>query len=271
MKNRILVVSLAIASIFLVSACQNKKTDAGKVAATSTQSNDSGKIKDEIVRIVSSLPNNTETVNLINSTGAAYLAGFTAEDLKPETLMTRSDKARVYGSVIFDLAYTNTYRQVESFSKLMKVFETLTQDLGFQELVQKQKEFRAHYQQDKTNPDSLDVMLSNMLKETNTLIQSSGSAADISLVFSGTVAKSLHVISYLTLFAPAKDKLLVVLQKQKGMVNAVCEILAKSPEDASVSKMYQSMIPIQKIFNAPEPFTPQTVEEINKLTAFITQ
>ena len=271
MKNRILVVSLAIASIFLVSACQNKKQDGSKGASTSTQSVDSGKIKDEIIKIVSSLPSNTETVNLINSTGAAYLAGFTAEDLKTETLLTRADKAKAYGTVIFDLAYTNTYRQVEAFSKLMKVFETLTQDLGFQELVQKQKEFRTHYQQDKTNPDSLDVMLSAMLKETNSLIQSSGSAADISLVFSGTVVKSLHVISYLTLFAPAKDKLLVVLQKQKEMVNAVTQILAKSPEDASVSKMYQAMVPIQKIFNAPEPFTAQTVEEINKLTAFITQ
>jgi hypothetical protein len=82
--------------------------------------------------------------------------------------------------------------------------------------------------------------------------------------------KSLNVISYLTLFAPAKDKLLQVLQKQKDVVNAVCQILEKSPSDKDVAKLYQALVPVQKIFNSPDSFTTQTVEEINKLTGFIT-
>jgi hypothetical protein len=110
-----------------------------------------------------------------------------------------------------------------------------------------------------------------LLKTTNDLIRKTGSAADISLVFAGAVVKSLNVISYLTLFAPGKEKLLQVLQQQKNVINAACMILEKSPSDPEINQFLQALLPINKIFNETPSFSTQSVEEINKLTAFITQ
>jgi hypothetical protein len=268
MKNGILVVSLTLATLFAATSCQSKKTEVKKVAGV-PMSAEAGKIKDEIVKIVNSLPSNTETVNLINSTGAAYLAGFTGEDLKTENLLTRADKSKAYGTLIFDLAYTHTYNQVESFSKLLKIYESLTKELGFEELMESQRQFKDRYQKNKNNKDSVDFLVTDMLSKTNSIIQKSGTAVDISLVFAGAVVKSLNVMSYLTLFATSKDKLIEVLQKQKEVINAACDILKKSSADQDVSKLYQTLVPINDLYNSTGTFSAETVEKINKLTNFI--
>jgi hypothetical protein len=268
MKTAISVIVLTLTSLSLMTSCKPKNTEVKK-AANAEVSFDSPKVKEEIIKIVNTLPSNTETVELINSTGAGYLAGFTGEDLKTENLLTRADKAKAYGTIIFDLVYTHTYNQTESFSKLVKIYETLTRDLGFEELAESQKEFKNRYQQNKDNADSVDFLVTDMLNTTNDFIQRNGSASDVSLVFAGAVVKSLNVISYLTLFAPAKDKLITVLQKQKEVVNGTCMILEKSPADAEVSKLYQQLVPVNTLFNSTESFTVQTVEQINKLTDHI--
>jgi hypothetical protein len=210
-------------------------------------------------------------VYLINATGASYLAGFTGEDMKTENLLTRNDKARAYGTLLFDLAYTHTYNQVESFSKLLKIYESLTRELGFEEIVATQKQFQNSYQKQKGNKDSLNLLVSNMLSKTNALIQKSGTAVDISLVVAGAVLKSLNVISHLTLYATSQDKLIEVLKQQKSVINGVCAILEKSPGDPDVSTLYKTLAPINDLFKSPDTFNAQTVEKINKLTGFISK
>ena len=270
MKTRILVVSLTLAALFAGISCQTKKSEVKKIAGVQ-ESFEGSKIKDEVIRIVNSLPTNTETVNLINATGASYLAGFTGEDLKTDNLLTRSQKAKAYGGLIFDLAYTHTYNQIESFSKLVKIYESLTKELGFEELVANQKQFTERYQKNKDNSDSIDFLVSDMLNKTNNIIKKSGTAADISLVFAGAVVKSLNVMSYLTLFAPSKDKLIVILQDQKAVINAACDILKKSLADQDVNKLYQTLLPINDIYNSTGTFSTETVEKINKLTSSIAE
>jgi hypothetical protein len=186
-------------------------------------------------------------------------------------LLTRDAKAQAYGTLIFDLAYTHTYNQVESFSKLLKLYESLTKELGFEELVSTQKQFQDSYQKNKDNKDSMNLLVTNMLNKTNELIQKNGTATDISLVVAGAVVKSLNVISYLTLFAPNKEKLIEVLKKQKTVINGTCDILKKTSDDAEVNKLYQALLPVNELFNSSEAFTEQTVDKINKLTEFITK
>jgi len=138
--------------------------------------------------------------------------------------------------------------------------------LGFEELAESQKEFKNRYQENKNNSDSVDFLVTDMINKTNDFIQRNGSASDISLVFAGAVLKSLNVISYLTLFAPEKDKLITVLQKQKELINGTCLILEKSPADVAVTQLYQQLVPVNALFNSTESFTVQTIEQINKLT-----
>lgn len=271
MKINILTFVLTMASLGLVTSCQSNKTEPKGNAAVHPASADDGKIKDQIIRMVNSMPGSTETVNLINATGAAYLAGFTGEDLKIENLLTRADKAEAYGTIIFDLVYTHTYNQVESFSKLLKINESLTRELGFEELTVIQKQFRERYEKNKDNKDSVSFLVSDMVNRTNGFVQKNGTAADISLVFAGAVVKSLNVISYLTMFAARQDQLIEILKKQKEAINAACDILKKTTGDQSVNKLYETLLPIRELFNSTDTFSSQTVEKINKLTSFINE
>jgi hypothetical protein len=266
MKTKISAFFITLACVFAMVSCQSKNSGETKAMAANSESAESLNIKEEIIKIVNTLPTSTETVNLVNATGAAYLAGFTGEDMKTENLLTRAEKAKAYGTVIFDLAYTHIYNQVESFSKLLKVYESLTKELGFEDLVRTQRQFKERYQKSKDNKDSVDFLVTDMLNKTNDIIQRSGSSVDISLVFAGAVVKSLNVISYLTLFATSKDKLIAVLQKQKELINATCNILKKASTDEMVGKFYQTLVPICDIYNSTLSFSIETVDKINKLT-----
>jgi hypothetical protein len=79
------------------------------------------------------------------------------------------------------------------------------------------------------------------------------------------------VISYITLFSTDKAKLISVLQKQKQTVNSTCDILKMTPEDPNTSKLFQLLSPVNDLFNNTPAFTEKTVDEISKLTAFISQ
>ncbi|MCX6224426.1 MAG: hypothetical protein NTV01_06690, partial [Bacteroidia bacterium] len=258
-------------ALCLITSCKSKKPEVKKATPVSTESLLTRKVKDEIIKVAYSLPTNTETVNLINATGASYLAGVTGQDMKTGNLLTRNERATAYGTLLFDLAYTHTYKQVEPFSKLLKIFGTLTSELGFEELVQMQKSFQVDYQEHKDNKDSLNVLVANLLNKTNESIRNNGTAVDISLVVAGAALKSLNVITNITLFAKNPDKLIEVLKNQKTVVSSVCAILEKSPENPDVSKLYKSLVPINDLFNSPETFNVQTVEKINKLTGFISK
>jgi hypothetical protein len=213
------------------------------------------------------MPAQTDVIKLVNSTGAAYLAGFTNEGLNTENLLTRAEKSTALGAVLFDIAYTHLYRQVEPFNKLIKISETLTKDLGFEELTQSLKGLKAEYDSHKDNSTEMDAIFEDWRVNSKKQLYQSGSVKDLSLIYSAGVVKSLNVISYLTLFAPQKEQLLVVLKDQKGAINAVCEILSKSPGDAEISKYLETLTPVNKIFQSSEPFTEKSIEEINKLTA----
>ncbi len=269
MKTKILVVTLTLASLCVLTSCQPKKSEDKKTGVAKIEAPQSNVTKEEIRAIIRSMPTQTEIIKLINSTGASYLAGFTNESLNTQNLLTRSEKAMALGSVLFDLAYTHMYRQVEPFNKLIKISETLTKDMGFEEIVESIKTLRADYEKNKDNKEELDKIFEEWRVDSKKLLYTSGSVKDISLIYSAGVVKSLNVISYLTLFAPQKDQLLVVLKNQKGAMNAVCEILSKSPGDPDISKYLETLTPINKIFQSTEPFTQKSIEEINSRTVAV--
>ncbi len=266
MKTKILVVSLTLASLFVATSCQSKKSEDKKSTAAKVEAPSAAVTKEEIRAIIKSMPSQSEVIKLVNATGAAYLAGFTNENLKTENLLTRAEKTEALGAVLFDMSYTHLYRQVEPFNKLLKISESLTKELGFEELVESLKQFRTEYDKNKNNPAVLDTLFEEWKIKVKQLIYSSSSVKDLSLVYCGGVMKSLNVISYLTLFAPQKEQLLVVLKNQKALINSACEVLAKSPGDADISKYLQNLTPINKIFQSSEPLTTQSIEQINKLT-----
>lgn len=266
MKTRILVVSLLLASLCIVTSCQSKKSEDKKAGAAKVETPAASVTKEEIRAIIKSMPTQAEVIKLVNSTGAAYLAGFTNENLKTENLLTRADKTKALGAVLFDMSYTHLYRQVEPFNKLLTISETLTKELGFEELVESFKQFKTEFDKNKDNQVVLDTLFEGWKLKIKKLLYTSSSVQDLSLVYCGGVIKSLNVISYLTLFAPQKEQLLVVLKNQKGLINSACEVLAKSPADPEISKYLETLTPINKIFQSSEPLTEKSIEEINKLT-----
>ncbi len=261
-------VAVIVLAVLMIS-CQSPDSKSKKVATFDTNEIDAKKLKEDVVDIIVSMPSNLEVVNLINETGAAFIGGLTLEDAQVDQLLTRAAKTKAYGSVLFDMAYANTYNQTNTFSKLLSVHENLTRSLGFEDLLRQQKSYQDRYQANKDNRDSINQIASEMLSSSNAYIQEHGSAVDISLVFAGATAKSLHVMSSVTLFARDNDKLVDLMKKQKDRVNAAFNILELTAEDAEVSKMVEVIKPVNDLFSNSEPFTIDTVDKIQQLTGFV--
>jgi len=223
------------------------------------------------VDIIMSLPDDNEIVGLINETGAAYVAGLTLEDLQADNLLTHAASARTYGGVLFDMAYANTYNQLNTFSKLLEVNETLVRKLGFEKFLSEQKDLKKRYEASKEVKDSVDQIVVELLNSSNDYIQEHGSASDISLVFAGATTKSLYVMSSVTLFAMNNDKLVKLLEKQRERVSAAYSILEKSGDDPEVKKMAEAIKPILDMYSGNQPFDETTVEKMRELTSFVLQ
>lgn len=265
MRTKILSLGVLVFALIFTLGCQQKNNENKKVATLNVDRLDIKKIKNDIVDIIVNLPDSYETVNLINETGAAYIGGLTEEGMSPNDLLTRAEKAKNYGYVMFDMAYANTYNQTNSFSKLLGLHEQLTRDLGFEALLAKNKVYQDRYMNNKENRDSVDQIVSELLSETNSYIQENGSASDISLVFAGVTAKSLYIMSSVTLFAMNNDKLIDLLKKQKDRIAAAINVLSMVPDDSDVVKMADVLKPINGVYSS-EPFDIQSVEKINEST-----
>lgn len=265
MKSKFIFLGLLIISLTIAPSCNQKDQKSKKVATLNSNRVDVKKVKDEIVKIIISLPDSYETVQLINETGAAFIGGLTQEGMSTVELLTRADKAKAYGYVMFDMAYANIYNQSGSFSNLLELHKKLTQDLGYESLLAEQKKYEERYMAHKDNRDSVDQIVSEMLNETNSYIQENGSASDISLVFAGVTAKSLYIMSSLTLFAMNNEKLIDLLSEQKDRIDAAIHILEMVREDAEVEKMAAYLTPVKEVY-ASESFDIASVERIQETT-----
>jgi hypothetical protein len=268
-KLTLLVASLAVAFVFV--SCQSSGTKDKKVAKVEDSKIDARKLKAEIVDIIMALPDNQETVNLINETGAAYVAGLTLEDINTDNLLTRAASAKAYGGVLFDLAYANTYNQVNTFSKLMEINQELVRKLGFESFINELKGYQDRYLENKENRDSVDQIVAEMLNASNEFIQENGSATDISLVFAGATTKSLYVISSVTLLAMNNEKLVDLMKNQGNRVESAYKILNMAGEDQEVKKMAESMDPVRKVYDNSGSFDLESVEKIREMTSFVVQ
>ncbi len=269
MKTKLILAALLITAFVALPSCKQKSAETSKVATLSTDKTDAKKIKDEVVNIIVSLPSSHETAALINETGASYIAGLTEEDVITDKLLTRAQKVQTFGKILFDLAYTDTYNQVGSFSKLLQVQEDLSRQLGFTDLLTLQKPYRDRYMANKNNRDSVDAIVVSMLSTTNQYIQDNGSASDISLVFASATAKALNVITSVTLFARTNEKLIELLKKEKDHVNAAISILEMTTGNPEVDDLLAKLKPVKDIFSSTETFTIETVDQINQLTSKI--
>lgn len=269
MKTRATIFSIAMIMLVSFSACDQKKSGDKKVATLNSTKTDLKKTKDQVVNVINSLPTQQETARLINETGASYIAGLTSEQLQTDQLLTRAQKSKSFGAVLFDLAYTDIYNQPESFSKLLKIQEDLTRDLGYEELLKIQKPYHERFQANKNIRDSVDAIVSEMMRTTNDYIQKNGSASDISLIFASTLVKALNITSTVTLFARTNDKLVELIWNQKEHVNAAFSILEMTSEDPEVAEMKDLMKPVNEVFMTSNQFTLDEVDKINQLTSRI--
>lgn len=269
MKSKFfLLISIVTFSVMLFS-CQSSGTNDKKVATLETVNPDVKKLKDQIVEIIMALPDNQETVKLINETGAAYIAGLTLENIIADNILTRASTAKAYGGVLFDMAYANTYNQVNTFSKLLDINESLVRKLGFEEFLNQNKELKKRYQDNKDDQAAVDQIVGELMSKSNDYIQENGSASDISLVFAGATTKSLFVISNITLFAMNNDKLVDLMKNQKSRIESAYKILQLSGDSGEVKKMAEALKPIMEIYDSADPFNENTVEKIRQLTSFV--
>lgn len=269
MKSKIYsIIAVLIIAVAFVS-CKSTGTKDNKVPIIEPSSIDSKKIKNDIVEMIMALPENSETVKLINETGAAYIAGLTHDNLNVGNILTRAASAKAYGVVLFDMAYANTYNQANTFSKLLDVNEALVKKLGFQGLMNIQKDYQDRYKASKDVRDSVDQIVTELLASTNEYIQENGSATDISLVFAGATTKSIYVTSNVTIFAMNNIKLVDLMKNQQERLESAIKILELSGDDQEVKKMADALKPVLEVYTVSTTFDLDAIEKIKDLTSFV--
>jgi len=269
MKSKIFISIAIVAIAFSIFSCKSTGTKDEKIDIIDSGKLDTENLKEEIVDIIMSLPDNQETVNLINETGAAYIAGLTLENLKAESLLTRAENAKAYGGVLFDMAYASTYNQTNTFSKLLDLNENLVRKLGFTDFLKQQQDYKKRYIDAKDDEDAVDKIVSELLNSTNTYIQENGNASDISLIFAGATTKSLNVISNITIYAMNNEKLVDLIKNQKSKLESAYKILQMAGQDEEVKEMATAIKPVLEVYSSSEEFNLEDVEKIRDLTSFV--
>jgi hypothetical protein len=269
MKTNFFNMAIMAFAVLPVVSCQTKKTDGKAVLQPAAVQETTNLSKEEIASIREKLPTLVDIGNLIKSSGAAYLPDQTMENLNVENLLTRTDRAKALGFITWDVVYAKMYDQVETVNKLLVVSEDLSGKLGFQDLKEYMKQFRSEYGKARNNEPARDSLIEAFRKRITDLVTVSGSAKDVALVFASTVVKSINVITRMILFTPNNDQLMVVLKNQKDALNAVFEVLGKSPADEDMNKFLKVLSPINKHFQSEKPFTPLDLDQINKITTVI--
>ena len=271
MKASHILLILGTTGLFTLLSCKQGNQAARNDAATAKEEIVGGVTKEEIDSVIRSLPALPDVVKLINASGAPYLPGMTAEDIHPGNLLFRADKARTIGAIGFDMVYTKIYSQVESFHKLLLLYEALVRDLGYEELSAYLTAFRKEYDLKKGNPSQVDSLARELRIRGSQLIYKLGSPKDLTLVLTGAVSKSVKVTASLALHAQNSEPLAAILRTQHQAVAEVCRILAQTPGDPDLKKYYDKLIPVGQLLQPELPLSVKTIQEIEKLTTEIVQ
>lgn len=265
------VATLLIASL-LFSGCnrsgkQNKGTTSdGKEASVEVGVFDPVKVKDQIVGIIQESPKAIEIVDLLNEAGASYIYEMTIPVEDIEKMLTSTQKALGFGMYGFDGKYASVYNRNDINLKLVDNLDRLITELGMQEDLSFAKDYAGRIKENKSNPDSIDFLVTQELNEYHQFMTTSPKADIYALSIIGANVEALYVLTQMTLLAKDNTKLLAVMNNQNERVESLASLMEIMSGDENVKPYFAGLEPVIKFF---EEKTTISKEDLNTIAPMI--
>ncbi len=265
------IILLFIASL-LFSGCnrtgkQNKGTTSdGKEASVEVEVFDAVKVKDQIVGIIKESPKAIEIVDLLNDAGASYIYEMTIPVEEIEKMMTSSQKALGFGMYGFDGKYASVYNRNDINLKLVENLDRLITELGMQDDLSFAKDYAERIRKNKSNPDSIDYLVTQELNDYHQFMQTSPKADIYALSIIGANVEALYVLTQMTLLAKDNTKLLAVMNNQNERVKSLASLMEIMSGDENVKPYFANLEPVIKFF---EEKTTISKDDLNTIAPLI--
>lgn len=265
------IILLFIASL-LFSGCnrtgkQNKGTTSdGKEASVEVEVFDAVKVKDQIVGIIKESPKAIEIVDLLNEAGASYIYEMTIPVEEIEKMMTSPQKALGFGMYGFDGKYASVYNRNDINLKLVENLDRLITELGMQDDLSFAKDYAERIRKNKSNPDSIDYLVTQELNDYHQFMQTSPKADIYALSIIGANVEALYVLTQMTLLAKDNTKLLAVMNNQNERVKSLASLMEIMSGDENVKPYFAKLEPVIKFF---EEKTTISKDDLNTIAPLI--
>jgi hypothetical protein len=266
MKKMLPVVIPVIALFFIVAGCnqtKKKKTDEPNpeqiLAATDTFHLVDK--KEEILKKITQLHESPDIVPLINEAGASYIMDLTVPIENTERLLTRDKLSFFWGMLVFDLIYAKVYNRQDRLAEVADLEYRFKMDLGLEEELKKAERYNERIQQNKDNPDSLNILFE---EATETWMNDMSSDHFNVLVYScvGNNVEALYILSQLTLLASDNTDLLHLVNQHRASLSEFFSLIGLIAEDQNIQPYYENLARIASLFQVHEEITEAELEEI---------
>lgn len=224
-------------------------TSDGKEASVVVEVFDAVKVKDQIVEIIRNAPKPEETANLLNEAGASYIFELTMPAGDVEKMMSSTQKAIGLGMYGFDIKYASVYKRGDVVLSLKDNLNRLYAELGVQEDLTFAKKYTERIEQNKTNTDSLDFLVTQWANDFSQFMQASDHAGVYALSSIGANVEALHVLSQMTMLANDNTKLLVLMNNQNDRIKTLKSLLEIMSGDDNVKPYYAAIEPVINFFS----------------------
>jgi len=224
-------------------------TSDGKEASVEVEVFDAVKVKDQIVEIIRNAPKPEETANLLNEAGASYIFELTLPDDDVEKMLSSTQKAIGLGMYGFDIKYASVYKRGDVVVSLKNNLNRLYAELGVQEDLSFAKKYTERIDQNKTNTDSLDFLVTQWANDFSQFMQTSDHAGVYALSSIGANVEALYVLSQMTMLARDNTKLLDLMNNQNDRVKTLKSLLEIMSGDENVKPYYAAIEPVINFFS----------------------
>ena len=224
---------ILLALIFgLVIACGEKKKDTGSSGEFDAAQ---AQLKENVERTLRDIPSPTEITYIIHGTGADINPNIVNSYQKYEKYTISAKKAAFnLGVYATDIGYLSSYGKTQEALNYMDVCLKLTETIGAKDAI----DFNVleRFEKNLSNPDSLAVIIDNVISNSDNYLQSNDRNNIAALVIGGTFVEALYISTQIIDTYP-KDMLpndlrlqvlsplVQMLSKQKGALRDVIDLL----------------------------------------------
>ncbi len=245
--------------IMILSGCKSSKKD----AADAPEQADEQAPKEDVIKDLSGypLPTSYEITDMLHEAGASYILTLSNAASNVGNYISSAEKALNLGVYGADLSYASTYMMKQETMQYLESSKRLIDELEISTA------FNVSYAERVENnldiSDSTIIIISDSFYDTwNYLVENEKDKLAI-LVLSGSYIEGLYITTQIAITAADNTRFLEIIAHQKNSLNELIRIIEPIKEDADVSKIYNGLVDLAKIFEeVGETLTARQLEQV---------